>query len=92
MLLHFYTIWYILRTFGIFFLLVGMFYGHLGNFSRFGKLQQEKSGNPAASNDSAYNFFEATRTYVHRLKKENPKNWPRSKRSLFSSKSVPFPL
>jgi hypothetical protein len=34
-------IWYSLWPFGI-------FYGYLAYFSRFGKLYQEKSGNPAA--------------------------------------------
>jgi hypothetical protein len=56
MLIHFMAIWYILFPFG-------MFYGscyvlwHLVVFSRFGKLHQEKSGNPKFGVDCLTYFY-----------------------------------
>jgi hypothetical protein len=51
MLVNFIAIWSFKWPFGI-------FYGHLVYFSRFGKLQQEKSGNPAATE---YKIFRLTK-------------------------------
>jgi hypothetical protein len=45
-LLYFMAIWFILLPFGIFCGHFGIVYGYLANFSRFGMLHQEKSGNP----------------------------------------------
>jgi hypothetical protein len=42
-LAYFMAVWYMLLPFGIFY---GIFGGHLIYFSHFGKLYQEKSGNP----------------------------------------------
>jgi hypothetical protein len=48
-LVYFTSIWYILWSFGI-------FYGYLEYFSRFGKLYQEKSGNPDRWDEGYYGF------------------------------------
>jgi hypothetical protein len=46
-LVYFIALWSFLRPFGLFCdHLVYIFYGYLVNFSRFGMLYQEKSGNP----------------------------------------------
>jgi hypothetical protein len=45
-LLYFMAIWFILLPFGIFCGHFGIVYGYLANFSRFGMLHQERSGNP----------------------------------------------